>query len=395
MKNTFDVVISGAGPSGSKCAEILANNGFEVALIERNTNWRKPCGGGVSSRILKYFPQLKKATPHKIEMISMYSGDFEKLEYTWKDTRDHSLNMDRLEFDNIVRNVAVDAGAHLFDNMLSYDFIWKDKKPIGIKTKTSSGIKKFFGKILIIADGMSSKLANKSGLRNKWNVKELGVAKAAIIEGDLSLEQNGIHVFFRPYKGYGWIFPLGDGRYNIGCGTFEEDNLNYNLNTIYNDFLSDSYIKKLLSATDYKTMWSASYPLPALGVKKKSLYGDNIMLVGDTAGFVSPISGEGIHPGVVSGQASAEAAIGAFETENISREGLKAYKMHANIRKIVKNFQMKRSMVEFFYQNKGKNLSNMFQLANQDDKFREVVVNMFLFNAVPSRTFFERIKALN
>ena len=43
----FDVVISGAGPAGSRCAQILAENGFEVALLEKDVNWRKPCGGAV------------------------------------------------------------------------------------------------------------------------------------------------------------------------------------------------------------------------------------------------------------------------------------------------------------------------------------------------------------
>ena len=42
-----DVIISGAGPSGSQCAEVLANAGYKIALIEKYTNWRKPCGGVV------------------------------------------------------------------------------------------------------------------------------------------------------------------------------------------------------------------------------------------------------------------------------------------------------------------------------------------------------------
>jgi len=56
----FDAVISGAGPAGSRCAQILAENGFDVALLEKDVNWRKPCGGAVSSRIFKYYPKLRK-----------------------------------------------------------------------------------------------------------------------------------------------------------------------------------------------------------------------------------------------------------------------------------------------------------------------------------------------
>lgn len=351
----YDVIVSGAGPAGSKCAEVLANNGFNVALIERDTSWRKPCGGGVSARIFKYFPQLKKADPHKIESISMYSGDYNKLKYTWGKERHYSINMDRLELDNIIRNVAIDAGANLFDNHLSYDFIWKDNKPVGVKTKAPKGVKEFYGKIIIVADGMSSKLAVKSGLRDKWKIDELGLAKCAIIEGDINLENDCIHVFFRPYKGYGWIFPLGDNRFNVGCGTFEEANRTYNLNTIFREFLADPHIKQLLSGKHYRTIWGGAYPLPALGVKKNSLYGENVMLIGDTAGFVSPISGEGIHPGIVSGKAAAEAATNALEEGDISKQTLNQYKRNENIRKIIRNFKIKRSMVDFFYENEGQN----------------------------------------
>ena len=161
----FDVVISGAGPAGSRCAQVLAEQGYNVALIERDSNWRKPCGGAVSSRIFKYYPQLRKLDYPPITGVTIYSGDYHKLQYSWKNIRDYSINVDRLEFDNLLRKFAVDAGANLFDKNLSLDFITKNKRKIGIKTKTPSGIKEYRGKIFIVADCMSSKLAPKSGLR--------------------------------------------------------------------------------------------------------------------------------------------------------------------------------------------------------------------------------------
>ncbi|MFX0029738.1 MAG: FAD-dependent oxidoreductase, partial [Candidatus Hermodarchaeota archaeon] len=53
----YDVVVSGAGPSGSQCAKVLAKAGYKVALIEKDTNWRKPCGGAVHSSVLDLYPQ--------------------------------------------------------------------------------------------------------------------------------------------------------------------------------------------------------------------------------------------------------------------------------------------------------------------------------------------------
>jgi len=391
----YDVLISGAGPAGSKCAEVLAKSGFKVALIERDTQWRKPCGGAVSSRVFKYYPQIHKLNFHKITGMIMYSGNYNKFKYSWEGIRHHSINVDRLIFDNYVRNVAIDAGAELFDKNISYDFIIKNDHRIGIKTKTPSEIKEYLGKIIIIADGMSSKLAKKSGLRSNWKIEELGLVKCAIMEGKNNLDKDCMSVFFRPYKGYGWIFPLSEERFNIGCGTFGEDNLNLNLNQVYLKFINDPNIKKLLPKSSYKEIWKGAYPIPTQGVKKDSLYGENILIIGDAAGFVSPISGEGIHAGIVSGNIAAETAIKALENDNISNLTLKSYKTHQYIKKIIRNFKMKRSMVEFFYQNKGLNFSNLLKIANNDPEIKEKVIDMFLFNQPLTKELLLRIKSTN
>ena len=163
----YDVIVSGAGPAGSKCAEVLAKNGFKVALIERDTSWRKPCGGAVSNRIFKYYPKIRKLNFQRIYGISMYSANYLNFTYSWRGIQDYSINVDRLEFDNFIRDTATDAGAMLFDKNVAYDFLTRNKEKIGIKTKSSSGKNEFLGKIIVIADGMSSKLAVRSGLREK------------------------------------------------------------------------------------------------------------------------------------------------------------------------------------------------------------------------------------
>ncbi|MFX1376787.1 MAG: geranylgeranyl reductase family protein [Promethearchaeota archaeon] len=390
----YDVVISGSGPAGSKCAEVIAKGGYKVALIEKNSEWRKPCGGAVSSRVLKYYPQLRKLNLMPVTGINMYSGDYNQLEYSWKDIREPSFTVDRLEFDKIIRNISIEAGAEFFDKNLSYDFVYKNYKKIGIKTKTIEGNKEYLGKILIIADGMSSKLAIKSKLRNKWIIDEIGLCKCAIMEGENLLNKDSISLFFRKYKGYGWIFPLDENRFNIGCGTWLEANRSHNINLVYEEFINDPFLKRFFPQKEYKEIWKGCYPLPALGVKDKSLFQDNIMMIGDSAGFVSPISGEGIHASIVSGMAAGDTAIYALENDEISNRTLKKYRSYPNIKKIRRNFKMTASMVEFFYEDDGKNLSNMFFLANTDKKIREMAINMFLFSQPPTKEFLLRLKSM-
>ena len=386
----YDVVISGAGPSGSKCAEILAKNGFKVALIDKNVAWRKPCGGAVHSRIFKYYPQLRKMNFHQISGITMYSADYHQLKHKWNDTRDHSITVDRLEFDNFIRNIAIEAGAELFDKNLSYDFIIKNNRRIGIRTKTPSGSKEYLGRVIIIGDGMSSKLTNKLGL--KKNIEELMFAKCAIMEGENNLDENFMYIFFKPFKGYGWLFPLSEKSFNIGVGIFGLDHLKYNLNQLYTEFLRDPHIKKFLPNHNYIKKWEGAYPLPGIGVNEKILYSDNIMIIGDAAGFVSPISGEGISPSVISGNIAAETAILAFEEEDISKNTFKKYRYHPTIKKIARNYKMQRSMINFLFENKGSNLSRMFELAERDNSYREEVVGTFLLNHTPSKDFLLKLK---
>jgi geranylgeranyl reductase family protein len=389
----YDVVISGAGPAGSRCAQVIAEKGFKVALIERDVNWRKPCGGAVSSRIFKYYPQLRTQNFHRISGTAIYSGDYHKIEYPWKDIRNYSINVDRLEFDNFIRDIAIDSGAQLFDKNLATDFILEDKKRIGIKTRTPEGTKEYLGRILIIADGMSSKLALKTGLRNKWQVEEIGLARCAIMERENNLDKDIISFFFRKYKGYGWIFPLGEQRFNIGCGTWLDGNLKKNLNQAYHEFINEPFIRKFFPKTEYKEIWEGSYPIPALGVKEECLYGDNFLIIGDAAGFVSPISGEGIHSSVVSGNVAGEIACEALIHGDVSSQSLKKYKQYPNVKKIIRNFKIKVSIVEFLFENEGQNLSKMLELAERDDSVREEIISMFLSNSPPSKELLLRIKS--
>ena len=154
----FDVIISGAGPAGSQCADVLSTAGFKVALIEKDADWRKPCGGGINHRVLDMYPELRKLNLPKIRNIAMHSAGYNKLEYQVSEESRGTV-MDRLELDNFIRDKAIDAGAEMFDKNLSFDLIYKNQKRVGIKTKTPSGMKDYYGNLIIVADGMSSKLA--------------------------------------------------------------------------------------------------------------------------------------------------------------------------------------------------------------------------------------------
>ena len=95
----YDVIVSGAGPSGCRCAEILAQKGFKVALIERDVSWRKPCGGSVNKCILDDYPKLlNKINVQKINGAKIFSPILDCIEHKWEKDK-FGLVVDRLEFD--------------------------------------------------------------------------------------------------------------------------------------------------------------------------------------------------------------------------------------------------------------------------------------------------------
>lgn len=371
-----DVVISGAGPAGSHCAKVLAEAGYEVALIEKDTNWRKPCGGAVSSKIIDLYPQIEKLNTLKITRSKLYSANFHSIERQ-RAPGVYSTIADRLEFDTLLRDIAIDSGAELFDKHRSIDFVVKEGKKVGIKTKSPDGIKNINGKILIIADGVSSRLAVLSGLRPKWKVEDLILGKCEIWEGKNNLEEDCEHFYFQTYKGYGWLFPLGNNRFNIGCGIVSDDNLKYRVADFYKQFINDPHTKKHIPGSNYKIIWSGACPIPAQGVMQQSLYGDNIMMIGDSAGFASPITGEGIYYGVFSGGASAEVAIESLEKEDYSGEILKKYKTHPVVKQLSETFKMHIGARNYFYRDSGKKLNEIFERAEIDSAYREDIIDKF------------------
>ncbi len=114
LQETYDVVIVGAGPSGSTAAKCLAEKEYNVLLIDRDAFPRdKPCGGGLPTRVMKQFPYIEEF----IDSISYGSYTHSSsLRYTLKFVRDQPFlaTVLRKDFDDGLVKLAVLAGATFF-----------------------------------------------------------------------------------------------------------------------------------------------------------------------------------------------------------------------------------------------------------------------------------------
>ena len=112
----FNVLIVGAGPAGSFAAELLARGGAKVALFDgRPEGEPKPCGGGVTAKALKAWPQLLNAVGRTITELDLYSPSSKRLHLQLEEP---FAIYSRIAFDGYLRDRARDAGAHVISQKM-------------------------------------------------------------------------------------------------------------------------------------------------------------------------------------------------------------------------------------------------------------------------------------
>src|SRR5262249_14916280 len=155
MQN-FDVLIIGAGPAGSFAAELLARRNVKVALFDgRPEGEPKPCGGGVTSKALKAWPQLLNAVGRTISELDLYSPSGKKLHLKLDEP---FAIYSRIAFDCYLRDRARDAGAKIVSEKVS---VRKTKRTETGWTLTTESGSSFIGNILIGAEGANSGIGKK------------------------------------------------------------------------------------------------------------------------------------------------------------------------------------------------------------------------------------------
>src|SRR5215211_6548506 len=117
INTDFDLLIAGAGPAGSFAAELLAKGGAKVALFDgRPEGEPKACGGGVTAKALKAWPQLLNAVGRTISELDLYSPSSKRLHLALEEP---FAIYSRIAFDSYLRERARDAGAQVVSEKIS------------------------------------------------------------------------------------------------------------------------------------------------------------------------------------------------------------------------------------------------------------------------------------
>ena len=375
----YDVIVCGGGPSGSTTAFYAAKAGMKVLLIDKSKFPRdKACGGLLTARLFDELPELE---PYIKPVIECASSDVNLYSPSMKYRIDFEFpvgtpwNITREVFDNAVLEAARDVGAEIMTQTRVSDFEFKG----GVTVKTSKG--DFKSKMVIGATGPADKLADivreKRNLK-PWNDKQMGTALMwEPVVGKEFVDENygdkrSLLVHFEPggIKGYGWVFPKKE-ILNIGFGAHNTSIKSIKIKEIWKDYINllkkDGYFPK-----DQEIPPVKGAPLPLSGPIKATTM-DYTLLVGDSAGMVSPLSGEGIYYGMHAGKIAVDTIKKALETGDYSQQHLDQYHRDWN-----KLFGKELRDLSFFQYMALKLPERMVYYGSRDEKLCEMFADLFL-----------------
>jgi digeranylgeranylglycerophospholipid reductase len=294
MKNSYDVVIIGAGPAGASAARAAAQRGAKVLMIDRRRRIGIPvqCAEFVTQWVSRYAHFSSKSILQKIETMITHLPDGTSYEM-----KGPGYLLDRSLFDKELVASAVLAGAKI-----SIETRAEGLSAEGLAIERGSEKEIIQSKIFIGADGVHSSIGRLVG---RPNLKTIVGLQYEVI---LPEPQSHVDIFFhKDYEGgYAWFFPKGKTA-NVGVGVIpEKTNLLLGLLDHFLDHLVD--LRKL-SSVEIIAKTGGSIPC---GKPGQTVFG-NTLLVGDAAGHAHPITGGGILNAVVGGEIAGRIAAEAVD----------------------------------------------------------------------------------
>jgi len=312
----YDVLIAGAGPAGSATAIHLARGGARVLLADRAVFPRdKPCGGGITGRALRQAPcEIGPVVEHVVDTFELRLGY--RRSFRRRSAEPLILMTQRRRLDAFLAEQAAAAGATFRDGARVADVELGDD---GVAATVAG--EPVAAAVLVGADGANGVVAKAAGL-------DEGIVRGVALEGNVVWELldreryagTAVVELGSPRGGYGWLFPKGDHA-NLGVGGWasEGPNLRDHLSVLAHthgvdpDALTDLRGHRL-------PMRRVGAAVPARG---------NVVLVGDAAGLVDPLSGDGIYEAFTSARLAAEAIL-AGETTRYPEALARALDHHAS-----------------------------------------------------------------
>ena len=310
----FDAAVVGAGPAGSIAAHVLSHGGARTCLIDPASFPRdKACGDLVGPRGVRLLEQVDIPVPVAVSGsdIILVGPAGNRARLVWRPGStyaDHAVAVPRASLDTVLRDAALDAGAIPIKGRV-VGLIGGPESVEGVRLADGTLARADF---LVGADGARSTVASSAGLVDPHHAM-WGFALRCYLQQAVEVP---FIVAFEPerrrvFPGYGWVFPSGDGRANLGLGigTLHERTgaaavaVARHLDGFVEGLVTQGLVDQGVTLTQRRGGW---LKMGMVGTRPAR---GRVFLVGDAAGLVNPLQGEGIAQAMMSGRAAAEAIL--------------------------------------------------------------------------------------
>lgn len=355
----YDVIIVGGGPGGATATKWVALHGFRALLIERNNDFAvKACAEGVSELALEAMgvSPSEKIRAFKINGAWLYPPELSESMYIpiEKVGLAGYIVDKRLLLREVVSD-AVRAGAEVFMNTNVVDILKDGEKFNGVVISRNGEYMKIYSKVILLCDGVtgiSRMFINRNG-------RVLEPALQYTMSNVILDDEHSIYIFFgRKYAplGYLWIFPKGNNVANVGLGARGAD-----LRVLLNKFITNFNMFK-----NSKVIKINAGVIDLSGLVEDPVR-NGLIVCGEAAGHVVPITGEGIGPSAVAGKIASEVVKEAFESNDFSKKFLSKYVERFRSHRYGKMIDVGLKARILFERLSDEDLNNVFKIFDSQD----------------------------
>ena len=296
MKTDYDIIVVGAGPAGSMAARFAAEQGVSVLMLEKDRDVGYPvrCGEAISKAgVEEFIPSDDKWIAAKISKFSFNAPDGSEVIVEFGDA---GYVLERRIFDYELARTAAEAGAEILTRAYVNGLLFEEGKVSGIKYEINGEQKEVKAKIVIAADGVESRVGRWAGLETHIDFRDME-SSVQITAANIPVDQNTLYFYFGQDvapNGYFWVFPKGQHKANIGLGVSGLIGKKKSAQSFLDDFINKHY-------PNAPVLTKIAGGVPC-SITLNKISGPGIMLVGDAARQVNPLSGGGIASGMIGGK---------------------------------------------------------------------------------------------